>query len=155
MAHEFELTSPQFNPGGLIPKEHTCDGRNTSPALRWSHPPDNTKSLVLIVDDPDAPRGTFVHWVAFNIPPEFNGRVLPAGVAFDADQGVVEGANDFGDTGFGGPCPPRGSEHRYIFRLYALDADLAPSEGASKKQVTQAMQGHVLGEANLVGIYRR
>lgn len=154
MASDFVLTSSTISAGRPIPTHHTCDGENISPALSWSGAPEGTQSLALIVDDPDAPRGTFVHWVVFNLPPDQPGSTIPEGVLFD-ENGVVEGANDAGGVGYSGPCPPAGSSHTYVFRLYALDTRLDLRTGATKKQVTQSMDGHVLAESNLSATYAR
>ena len=159
MAGNLILQTAAFDAGAAIPRKYTCEGDNVSPALSWSNVPEGARSLALIVDDPDAPRGTFVHWVLFNLPPEVG--TLPEGVRVrehfkNSELRPVEGANDFGKTGYGGPCPPRGDRaHRYFFKLYALDTTLDLREGATKKQVTQAMDGHVLDESEYVGTYRR
>lgn len=159
MANNFQLTSGAFEAGGSIPTRYTCDGDNVSPPLRWNNLPDGTRSLALVVDDPDAPRKTFVHWVLFNLPPDRD--VLPEDLSVeahfdDADQPPIEGANDFGDRGYGGPCPPPSHDaHHYTFRLYALDTRLNLGAGVTKEQLTQAMDGHLLAEANLMGTYRR
>ncbi len=150
----FSLTSAAFTSGDRIPANHTCEGDNVSPPLTIEGVPEGARSLVLIVDDPDAPRKTFVHWVAYNIPPDAS--ILSAGTDPGEDlDGAIEGVNDFGDFGYGGPCPPPGGPHRYHFRLYALDTELDLEEGATKKQVTQAMDGHVLDETDLIGTYER
>lgn len=147
------LTSGAFDSGASIPERYTCEGENISPPLTISGLPEGAQCLVLIVDDPDAPAKTFVHWVAFNLPPDTT--VIAEGADIENDVRGVEGVNDFGDTGYGGPCPPPGSPHRYQFRLYALDTRLDLEKGASKKQVTQTMDGHVLAETNLNGTYAR
>jgi Raf kinase inhibitor-like YbhB/YbcL family protein len=155
--HAMELTSPAFAHGGTIPRTYTCDGRDISPPLQWRNVPKSARSLVLIVDDPDAPdprapRMTWVHWVLFDIPPTATG--LPEAVASDAlPPGTREGLNDWKRTGYGGPCPPIG-RHRYFFKLYALDTVLG-LERPTKAQVEAAMRGHVLAEAVLVGTYQR
>ena len=144
-----QLTSPAFSEGGAIPKKFTCDADNVSPQLAWSGVPSETKSLVLIVDDPDAPSGDWVHWVLYDLPPELTG--LAEGI-----KGVgVDGVNDFRKPGYGGPCPPRGSNHRYFFKLYALDTRLNLKPGASKAEVEKDMGGHILAQGQLVGIYGR
>src|SRR5438876_12409197 len=151
-----ELTSPAFQEGGAIPKQHTGDGADTSPPLRWSGPPAQTKSFALIGDDPDAPRGTWVHWVLFDIPPDRN--ELPEGVPADKTVlgGTKQGTNDFRKLGYGGPSPPAGKPHRYFFKLYALDATLGLDAGATKQQVLDAMKSHkVLAEGKLMGKYGR
>jgi hypothetical protein len=152
------LTSPAFTQGGGIPARHTCEGADVSPALAWSNVPHNAKSLVLIVDDPDAPdpaapRMTWVHWVLYNLPPSASG--LPEGVGRDAlPKGTVEGLTDYKRTGWGGPCPPIG-RHRYFFKLYALDVLLATTPRQTKAQVERAMAGHVVAQAELVGTYEK
>jgi Raf kinase inhibitor-like YbhB/YbcL family protein len=150
-----ELTSTAFTEGATIPKQHTGDGADTSPPLRWSDPPGGTRSLALVCDDPDAPRGTWVHWVLFNLPGDL--RELQEGVpAQEAlPNGARQGKNDFGAVGYGGPAPPRGKPHRYFFKLYALDAPLDLPAGATRGQVLAAMKGHVLAEGQLMGRYAR
>ena len=150
----FELTSTAFTPGEPIPRKYTCDGEDISPPLRWSDPPQNTRSFALIADDPDAPMGTWVHWVLYNLPAET--RTLPEAVPPDADlpDGSRHGKNGWPRLGYGGPCPPSGT-HRYFFKLYALDTVLELAAGASKKQLLRAMEGHILGQAELMGLYTR
>ncbi|MFQ5861329.1 MAG: YbhB/YbcL family Raf kinase inhibitor-like protein [Dehalococcoidia bacterium] len=151
----FSLWSEAFDVGKAIPRRYTCDGEDTSPALSWSEAPEGTRAFALIVDDPDAPVGVFTHWVLFNLPTSTQG--LPEGVSKmeRLDSGALQGRNDFGRVGYGGPCPPPGHTHRYRFGLYALDAPLDLEPGATKQQVLDAMRGHVLGDAQLVGTYRR
>lgn len=150
-----ELTSTAFQPGTTIPKQYTGDGADRSPPIRWSEPPSGTKSIALICDDPDAPRGTWVHWVLFNLSPQT--RELEEGVPTTATlpYGVKQGKNDFGNIGYGGPAPPKGKLHRYFFKLYALVVamDLAP--GATKAQLEAAMRGHILAEGQVMGTYKR
>jgi Raf kinase inhibitor-like YbhB/YbcL family protein len=150
-----ELTSTAFQAGATIPKPYTGDGEDRSPPLRWSEPPPGTRSLALICDDPDAPRGTWVHWVLFNLPAE--ARELEEGVpaTLTFGNGAKQGKNDFGNIGYGGPAPPRGKPHRYFFKLYALDAAVDLPAGATKAQLVDAMKGHVLAEGQLVGNYGR
>lgn len=149
------LKTSAFAPNEEIPKLHTCDGPDRSPALEWEAPPAGTKSLALICDDPDAPVGTWVHWVIFNLPAE--ARSLSEGVPAQEKlpNGVLQGVNDFKRVGYGGPCPPRGPAHRYFFKLYALDAVLPLGPRATKADVERAMKGHILAEAQLMGRYRR
>lgn len=151
------LLSGAFEAGAGIPARHTCDGADLSPTLAWSGAPAGTASLALIVDDPDAPGGTWVHWVLFNLPGSLT--ALPEGVPATGDLrglgGARQGRNDFRKVGYGGPCPPPGRAHRYLFRLYALDADLPLEAGASRAEVDRAMRGHVLGETTLMGTYAR
>ena len=151
----FELTSSAFASGGNIPVRHTCDGADASPPLRWADPPRNTKEFALVVDDPDAPVGTWVHWVLHRIPASV--QTLPDGVApEDAVSGAgTQGVNDFGRVGYGGPCPPRGPAHRYFFKLYALDAELTLAPRATQVALLKAIKGHVLGQADLMGRYKR
>jgi Raf kinase inhibitor-like YbhB/YbcL family protein len=150
-----ELTSSAFQPGATIPKQYTGDGADHSPPLRWSEPPAGTKSLALICDDPDAPRGTWVHWVLFNLPGQT--RELAEGVATTETlgNGAKQGKNDFGNIGFGGPAPPKGKPHRYFFKLYALGVTVDLPPGATKAQLLEAMKGHILAEGQLVGHYGR
>ncbi len=151
----FELTSTAFSVGETIPKKFTCDGPDVSPQLKWNEPPAKTLSIALIMDDPDAPSGTWVHWVLYDLPA--NTRELPEGVA-KQDQvsgGARQGRNDFGKIGYGGPCPPPGKPHRYFFKLYALDAKLGLKAGATKAEVERAMKGHILAQAELMGKYGR
>ncbi len=148
------LTSPSFKNGEMIPAKFTCDGVNISPALEWSSPPNNTKSFVIICDDPDAPVGTWVHWVYYDISPEFKG--LPENVPPERlpSIGGKQGLNDFYRIGFGGPCPPQGI-HRYYFKLYALDVMLNLAPGLTKRELLSKMEGHILGEACFMGKYGR
>ena len=150
-----ELTSTAFRNETPIPEKYTGDGEDQSPPLRWSEPPAGTKSIALVCDDPDAPRGTWVHWVLFNLPPEI--RELEAGVPTTQTipSGAKQGKNDFGNVGYGGPAPPRGKPHRYFFRLYALDVELDLSPGASRAQLEHAMKGHLLSGGQLMGTYKR
>ncbi len=150
---DFTLLSPAFDDGGTIPTRYTCDGSDISPPLRWSNTPSETRSFALIVDDPDAPRGTFTHWVLFDLPADITS--LPEGLTSGAVG--VAGSNDFGRVGYGGPCPPPGdAPHRYVFTLYALTtASLSLPEGASRVQVEEAMRGRVVAQASYMGRYGR
>lgn len=152
---KFQVTSAAFHEGQAIPAAYTADGANWSPALAWSGQPATTASLALICEDPDAPRGTWVHWVLFNLPGDAD--ELSEHVPSDAmlAGGARQGKNDFGNVGYDGPAPPRGKPHRYYFKLYALDAILTLPAGATRDQLQQAMQGHLLAETQLVGTYRR
>ena len=149
-----EITSSAFSEGEMIPTGYTCDGPDVSPDLAWTGVPETTQSLALICDDPDAPMGTWVHWVLFNIPP--GARGLPGEISPDAalENGARHGTNDFGRLGYGGPCPPGGT-HRYFFKLYALDTELDLASGITKAQLIEAMEGHILAEAQLMGTYNR
>jgi Raf kinase inhibitor-like YbhB/YbcL family protein len=148
------IASPAFTEGSMLPAKYTCDGQDISPPLEWKNVPAGTKSLALIHDDPDAPMGTWVHWVAYNIPPnitKLDENVKPEKVF---KNGMRQGNNDWPKIGYGGPCPPSGT-HRYYFKLYALDTMLDLRPGATKTQVLQAMKGHILAEAQLIGKYQR
>ena len=144
-----EITSSAFTEGGVIPRLYTCDDKNVSPPLAWTGVPTTTVSLAIIMDDPDAPSGTWVHWVLYNLPPDLT----------SLDQGTsrtgTDGKNDFNRTGFGGPCPPKGSTHRYFIKLYALDAFLDLKAAATKSQVENLMHGHILAQGQLMGKYGR
>jgi Raf kinase inhibitor-like YbhB/YbcL family protein len=149
------LESDAFEAEGTIPQNYTCDGSDVSLPLEWSEPPAGTQSLALIFDDVDAPVGTWVHWVLFNIPAGV--RSLPEGVpAESVVEGLGEhGSNSWGNLGYGGPCPPTGNPHRYTFRLYALDALLDLEIGVDRAELDRAMEGHILGAGELVGRYGR
>jgi Raf kinase inhibitor-like YbhB/YbcL family protein len=151
---DFKLTSSAFLQGDPIPEVYSCDGENTSPGLTWTSPPAGTRSFGLIFDDPDAPGGTWVHWVLFNLPAET--RSLPEAVGPDPTlaNGAVHGSNSWNSIGYGGPCPP-GGEHRYFFKLYALDSVLDLELGATKEQLLDAMEGYIVAEAELMGTYSR
>jgi Raf kinase inhibitor-like YbhB/YbcL family protein len=145
------LKSVAFNSGDRLPSKYTCDGEGVSPPLEWSGVPDGTASLALILDDPDAPRGVFCHWLLYNMPPDLNGlseRARP-------DRGYSQGRNDYGNTGFGPPCPPTGSTHRYYFRLYALDQTLDMQQGATRVQVIDRMQDHILERTEMITEFGR
>ncbi len=151
---EIEVKSEAFEEGGMIPKKYTCDGEDASPPLSWTGVPEGTEALALICDDPDAPVGTWVHWVIFNIPPDTTGlseNIPPERVL---ESGARQGRNDFGNIGYGGPCPPRGT-HRYYFKLYALDKKVDLEPGATKDELLKAMEGHILAEGRLMGRYKR
>src|SRR5262245_9853623 len=151
----FELRSSAFQQNQAIPKKYTCDGSDVSVALNWNEPGNGTKSFALIADDPDAPRGTWVHWVLYDLPADT--RELPEAVAAkdSLDVGAKQGKNDFGKIGYGGPCPPAGPAHHYHFKLYALDKMVGLRPGATKQQLLDAMKGHILAQAELVGTYKR
>jgi Raf kinase inhibitor-like YbhB/YbcL family protein len=148
------ITSIAFTDGGMIPRDYTCDGKDISPPLAWSGVPESAKSLAIICDDPDAPVGTWVHWVLFNIPPTTS--ELLQGIPPDKtiENGARHGMNDFRKYGYGGPCPPGGT-HRYYFKIYALDAELAQEPGITKAELLKAMKGHILAEGQLMGRYKR
>jgi len=147
-----ELKSSAFSEGGSIPDKYSCNGPNVSPPLKWNTIPQDTKSIAIIVDDPDAPRGDWVHWVVYHLPPSL--RDLPERIPKDKilGNGGRQGTNDFGKIGYDGPCPPSGT-HRYYFRIYALDAEVLTEPGATKAQLLKAMDGHILAEGQLMGRY--
>jgi Raf kinase inhibitor-like YbhB/YbcL family protein len=149
-----QLASRAFAPEETIPATYTCDGEDISPPLQWNGPPQGTQTLALIVDDPDAPGGTWTHWVLYSLSPDTT--TLSEGVPPQAElpDGSRQGLNSWRRLGYGGPCPPSGS-HRYVFRLYALDTQLDVPSGASKDQVLRAMEGHVLAQGELIGRYSR
>jgi Raf kinase inhibitor-like YbhB/YbcL family protein len=151
----FELTSPAFLDGHLMPRLFTADGKNISPPLKWSGPPPNTQSYALLCEDPDAPRGTWTHWLAFNLPAET--RELSESVPHVAQlpNGTRQGTNDFDKAGYGGPSPPQGPAHRYRFTLIALDKLLDLPAGVGKGQLLAAMTDHIVGECSLTGLYGR
>ena len=148
-AMSLQVSSPVLMEGGTIARKYTCDAENVSPPLTWSGIPSGTQSLALIADDPDAPAGTWVHWVLYDLPADTTSLA-------EGTKGIgVEGVNDFRKSGYGGPCPPRGSTHRYYFKVYALDKQLGLTPGAGKRDVEWAMQGHVLAQGVLMGKYGR
>ena len=151
---KMEIKSSAFNEGSIIPGKYTCDNIDISPPLEWSQVPDGTKTFALICDDPDAPMGTWVHWVLFNLP----GNILALSENVPKleilKNGARQGKNDFGKIGYGGPCPPGGT-HRYYFKIYALDKELDAKPGITKKELLKAMEGHILAEGQLMGRYKR
>ncbi len=149
------ISSKSFEPGHEMPVKYTCDGEDVSPQLSWSGAPENTESFALIVDDPDAPGRVFTHWVLYNIPASRN--ELPEGMQAEkiVKKGCSQGVNDMRLMGYGGPCPPPGKPHRYRFHLYALDTTLDLPSGVTKNAVLGAMKGHILAEAEIVGLYKR
>lgn len=152
---KLSVSSSAFQDSDKIPAKYTCSAQDVSPPLSWSEPPSGARSFVLIVDHPDAPGGTFTHWIIFNIPS--NSRGLPEAVPTQAQlsDGTTQGKNDFGRIGYGGPCPPPGRAARYQFTLYALDQSLDLKAGASQKQILDAMREHILAQGQLTGIYQR
>ena len=149
------LTSSAFSGGKPIPTKYTCDGADVSPPLQWRGVPEGAKSLALICDDPDAPAGTWVHWVLYDLPATTTELAEKAPTTDTLTTGAKQGVNDFKRTGYGGPCPPPGKPHRYFFKLYALDTTTALKPRASKDDVLRAMKGHVLAEGELMGTYQR
>lgn len=154
-AKRLELSSPAFADGTAVPRPHTCDGEDLSPPLTWTGVPVGTRSFALICDDPDAPRGTWVHWLLWNLPADT--IELGPGVPRKPElpSGARQGINDGGDIGYSGPCPPPGKPHRYFFRLHALDTTLNLPPGSNRPDLEAAMEGHVLGSATVLGVYQR
>ena len=151
---DIKMRSSAFEEGGMIPKKYTCDDVDVSPPLEWGDVPEGTKSLALICDDPDAPMGTWVHWVLYDLPPSV--KQLPENIPPQKtlENGAKQGTNDFRKIGYGGPCPPGGT-HRYYFKLYALDTELNLDPGKTKAELLKAMEGHILAQGQLMGKYRR
>jgi len=152
---KLDISSAAFNDGEEIPLRNTCDGKNISPPLKWSGIPESTRSLVLICDDPDAPAGTWVHWVLYDLPPTVSELAEAVSQSGTPAQAGTQGVNDFKGLGYGGPCPPPGMPHRYFFKLYALDEKLNLKPGATKNEVVNAMKGHTLAEGQLMGSYKK
>lgn len=148
-AMALQVSSSAFSEGQPVPEKYTCDGQNVSPPLKWSGAPANTRSFSVIADDPDAPSGTFTHWVLYDLPPDTT--ELSEGSSAGGKQGV----SGFKKTGYGGPCPPPGGAHRYFFHVYALDVASLGGPGLSKQDVTTAMKGHIVGQGQLMGTYKR
>lgn len=153
-AGTIKLSSSAFKEGQPIPRPYTCDGVNISPPLEWSGLPKTAKTIAIIVDDPDAPSGPFVHWIVYNLPAENIGFVENVPATDNLKAGGFQGKNGFNKIGYGGPCPPLGT-HRYFFKLYALDGELPLAAGATKAEVEKAMQDHIVGQSQLMGTYSR
>ena len=151
----FALQTSAFEPGGEIPAQYTCSGTDISPQLTWSEVPAGTQALALIVDDPDAPSGTFTHWVLYNLPPQEKELRENLPKTEQLSNGALQGRNDFRRTGYGGPCPPPGKPHRYFFKLYALGTKLNLKAGATKSELEAAIKGHILAQAELMGKFKR
>jgi Raf kinase inhibitor-like YbhB/YbcL family protein len=152
---QMQLTSTAFTEGAAIPAKHTCDARDVSPPLKWTGVPAGAKSLALIVDDPDAPAGTWVHWVLYDLPASKSELTEDVPKSQYVAGGAKQGLNDFRHLGYGGPCPPHGKPHRYFFKLYALDAVLDLKPGLTKKDLEGTMEKHILARAELMGTYQR
>ena len=150
----FELTSRSFEPGASIPVKYTCDGDDTSPHIRWDDAPKDTVTFALIMEDPDAPGGTFTHWILYNIPANESEIETIVPVAKNIDNGAIHGKNDFGKYGYRGPCPPKGEEHRYFFRIFALKRKLPPESAANRKDFYDAIEGNVIEQAEYYGKFR-
>jgi Raf kinase inhibitor-like YbhB/YbcL family protein len=151
---KMKLMSPAFEEGAMIPPQYTCDDKDVSPPLEWSQVPEGTKTFALICDDPDAPMGTWVHWVAFNLPGSMKNLAEDIPPSEQLPDGTKQGRNDFRRIGYGGPCPPGGT-HRYYFKLYALESELRLKAGCTKAELLEAMEGHILAECQLMGKYSR
>jgi hypothetical protein len=151
---DIKLTSSAFEDGGMIPVKYTCDGDNISPPLAWENIPEGTKSIALVCDDPDAPMGTFVHWVLYNLPPDTNKLEENIPVTEKLENGACQASTSFGKIGYGGPCPPSGI-HRYYFKIYALDKELDESSVEDKTSLLSAMEEHILSQGQLIGRYKR
>ena len=149
-----KITSTAFEDNGMIPAKYTCQGQDISPPLKWEAVPEGTVSIALICDDPDAPMGTFVHWVLYNLPGNTNELAEDIPREKTLPNGAKQGMTDFGRVGYGGPCPPSGT-HRYFFKIYALDAKLDLPDGAGKSQLVQAMEGHIIAQGQLIGKYKK
>ena len=154
-AMALELKSEVFREGDFIPKKYTGEGPNVSPPLMWEGVPENTLGFALICDDPDAPMGAWVHWVIYNMPASQQSLAEGFPVGPEGEGGILQGKNDFGNFGYGGPMPPKGKPHRYFFRLYALDMMLNVTPGISKRELMKAMEHHILGTSELMGMYQR
>lgn len=151
----YSLSSNAFHSGGDMPKKYTCEGADVSPGLSWTNPPKGTQAFALIADDPDAPAGTWTHWVLYDLPPNTDSLDENIPKPEQLPNGARQGRNDFKKIGYGGPCPPPGKPHRYFFKLYALDQKLGLQPGASKSEVEAAMKGHIVGQAELMGKFAR
>jgi len=149
----FNISSPAFELGKSIPVVHTCDGDDISPPLHWDEEPKATVTFALIMEDPDAPSGTFTHWIVYNLPSNCHSleKIIP--IQNTLDNGAIQGKNDFGKIGYGGPCPPGGEEHRYYFKIFALDRKIAPNSIQNSQDFYSAIEGNVLGEAVYMGTY--
>ena len=149
-----QMASKAFQDGAAIPQKYTCEGEDISPALEWTSVPDEAMTLALISDDPDAPDGTWVHWVLYNVPAHILEIAENLPREGQLENGIMQGQNDFKNIGYGGPCPPSGT-HRYVFKLFALDKELELQPGATKRQLLQAMEGHILDRAQFMGTYSK
>ena len=152
---QIEVSSESFTTGGTIPREYTADGKDISPQLSWSDPPAGTKSLALTCEDPDAPAGTWFHWIIFNISPETKKLKENMEKTKNPGGGIAQGANDFNKIGYNGPSPPKGPVHHYNFKLFALNSKLKLKPGCSKEEFYKAIKGKILGEGKVTGIYQR
>ena len=151
---QLTVNSVAFKAGTAIPRQYTCDGINISPPIEWSGTPGTARTIALIADDPDAPAGTWIHWVLYNLPAENIGLVENLPASENLKAAGLQGRNDFKQIGYGGPCPPSGT-HRYFFKIYALDAELPLKAGATRGELEKAMAGHIVAQGQLMGTYRR
>jgi Raf kinase inhibitor-like YbhB/YbcL family protein len=151
----FAVKSPAFSNGGEIPRRFTCSGEDVSPGVSWSDLPQKAHSVALVADDPDAPGGTWTHWVIWNIPVGANSLPEAVPARESLENGARQGRNDFNRIGYGGPCPPPGRPHRYFFRLYALDMNLDVNAGASRSELENAMKAHIVAQAEWMGMFKR
>ena len=151
----FNLTSTAFEQGASIPTKHSCKGDDTSPPLRWDEVPGGTASFALILEDPDAPNGTFCHWIIYNLPADCRELEAIIPIQKNLDNGAIQGQNDFGKIGYGGPCPPQGEEHRYFFRLFALKKKLPPESANRNEDFYKAVNGLMLGKAEYMGRFKK
>lgn len=151
----FNISSTAFEEGFMIPAVHTCDGDDLSPQLHWDEEPSGTVSFALIMEDPDAPGGTFTHWIIYNLPPDVHSLEKITPIKNNLDNGGIQSKNDFGKIGYSGPCPPEGEEHRYFFKIYALNKKLSPQSIGDSWTFYDAIKGAVLAEAEYMGTYRR
>ncbi len=152
---KIELKSEAFEHEAAIPEKYSCEGDDISPGLTWNAPPKGTVELALICDDPDAPVGVWTHWVLYSIPADANALAEDLPIVEETESGIMQGENSWGNIAYGGPCPPRDSEHRYFFKLYALDSETGLQPCASKKQLEKAMKGHIIGYGELMGTFKR
>lgn len=151
----FQLTSSAFSSGGAIPRQYTCDGADHSPDLHWSEPPRGAVTFALVMHDPDAPVGDWVHWVVWNLPQAEHGMAANFPKQAELPNGTRQGSNDSKKTGYNGPCPPTGKPHRYVFRVYAVDTKLDLAAGATRADLESALKEHILAEAEYMGMYHR
>jgi len=150
----FNITTTAFEYGASIPVKHTCEGENISPPLKWDEAPKNTVTYAFIMEDPDDTDGTFTHWIVYNIPGNINELERTGPAEKKLENGAIQGKNDFGKTGYGGPCPPKGEEHRYFFRIFALKKKLPPESANTREAFYEMINDHVIDEASYMGIYR-
>lgn len=149
------VTSPRFEKGKPIPRKFTCDGDDISPLIRWDGLPKATVSVALLMDDPDAPNGTYTHWIVYNLPADSEGLEEIVPIQKNLDNGAIQGKNDFGKYGYGGPCPPQGETHRYFFKVFALDKKLDQEDGSDRGTLLQSIKGCIIDQGEYMGTYKR